>query len=487
MDPLAPISRWIVAPLWAAWERTPYLFTYRRMLQTQFDSPEIIRKRQEDRLRVIVQNAYAETSYWRRLFDHLSLKPTDIRTLDDLKRLPVLTKQELRANVKLNPDGTVTTPLLAYPFSEEGTDDALMRLTNAEAGIASTKLHFFKTSGSTGVPLVTVCDEKCAQFKRAAVLRSDEWSGWKRGERIASIWGNPQLRTDWRGRIRRALLERNNAYLDTLKMDECSMNRFTDILLAKPPSLLFGHAHSLYLYAGFLRSSRPEVSIRPRGIISTCMVLHDFERERIRRVFQCEPTDRYGCEEVGLIASQCERHTGLHVNADCLYVELIDGEGNPCEPGTPGRIIITDLVNRAMPILRYEVGDTAGWAMEPCPCGRGLPLLARIEGRVADYVITRTGEYVSGISLTENFACMVPGIAQLQIIQEDIDLFTFNIVRSTEFNDASLRKIAELVGERFGETACFECVFLEKIPQEPSGKYRFCISKVLSQTKESSY
>jgi phenylacetate-CoA ligase len=120
----------------------------------------------------------------------------------------------------------------------------------------------------------------------------------------------------------------------------------------------------------------------------------------------------------------------------------------------------------------------AVWAGRPCSCGRGLPLLERIEGRVADYVVTPRGELISGISLTENFAVLVPGIAQLQIVQEEVDRFVFRIVKAPDFGPPSLDKIRGLVVERFGPEVRYECQFVDRIRQEPSGKYRFCISKV---------
>ena len=105
-------------------------------------------------------------------------------------------------------------------------------------------------------------------------------------------------------------------------------------------------------------------------------------------------------------------------------------------------------------------------------------MLSRIEGRVADYVVTKSGKFISGISLTENFADKIPGVNQMQIIQETIDSFTFNIVKGEEFNAESLEVLAQLSAQFFGEDVHYEPLFVEEIPQEPSGKYRFCISKV---------
>src|SRR5260370_42214848 len=173
----------------------------------------------------------------------------------------------------------------------------------------------------------------------------------------------------------------------------------------------------------------------------------------------------------------------MHVNADSVYVEIMcaDEPGaltRPGRPGESGSVIVTDLTNRAMPIIRYQVGDVAAMTDRACSCGRGLPLLERLEGREADYVVTQAGELISGISLTENFALHVPGLAQLQIVQETVQRFVFRIVRGPEFGPDSLRRIGELVAERFGPDVAFECEYVDAIPQEASGKYRFCISRV---------
>src|SRR5207237_7443085 len=146
--------------------------------------------------------------------------------------------------------------------------------------------------------------------------------------------------------------------------------------------------------------------------------------------------------------------------------------------GEAGSIVITDLSNFGMPLIRYQVGDVGVLSDRACPCGRGLPLLEAIEGREADYVVTADGQFVSGISLTENFAVLVPGVAQIQIVQEEVQRFLFRIVRAADFTAASERALGDLVAERFGRDTHYRCEFVDRIPQEPSGKYRFCISHV---------
>jgi phenylacetate-CoA ligase len=448
MDWHATLIRNAIGPLWARWEGSPYLKHYRRLLQTQYDDPQTIRSRQWGAVSEMLRHAYATVPYYRERFDREGIDPAQIRDYEDFCEIPVVTKSDIRAH---------GDRLLSEQFHRD-------------------QLHAKKTSGSTGVGLEVWVDPDSAQFKRACTLRSDEWSGWRFGEPIAAIWGNPEyLKRGWRGHFRNAVLERTIP-LDTLQMDEPTLERFACRLVSRPPSLIFGHAHSLYLFAEYLRNSG-HPTIRPRGIISTAMVLHSWQRQTIEEVFACKVTNRYGCEEVSLIACECEEHDGLHINADGVFVEVAHG-GKPLGPGEAGSLLVTDLTNRAMPLIRYQVGDVAVMADRHCRCGRGLPLLERLEGREADYVVTRSGKLISGISLTENFANLIPGVAQLQIIQETIDRFRFRIVRSTQFGPESIDRIRELVAERFGPDAEFECEYVDRIPQEPSGKYRFCISKV---------
>ncbi len=448
VDNHAILIRKVIGPLWARWERSPYLRHLRVLKRTENDDPETIRNRQWTALQALLKHAYATVPYYRRRFDEEGIRPRELTGLEDCDRLPVLTKADIRAHAE---------DLLSSEY-----DRSVLRLN--------------KTSGSTGVTLEIWADEESMQWRRACAVRSDEWSGWRLGERVACVWGNPEyLRHGWRGRLRNALLERA-LYLDTLKIDDAALASFAALLLKKQPSLLFGHAHSVYLFAVYVRKGGIR-DIRPRGIITSAMALHNWQRQVIEEVFRCNVTNRYGCEEVGLIACECEKHEGMHINADNIYLEVVR-DGRPVEPGEPGSVLVTDLTNRAMPLLRYQIGDVAVLSRRRCPCGRGLPLLERLEGREADYVLTSSGQLISGISLTENFALQVPGVAQIQIVQETLERFCFRIVRGPDWKTQSLEVLQALVSERFGSGTVYECEFVEQIPQEPSGKYRFCISNV---------
>jgi phenylacetate-CoA ligase len=441
------LNRHLMHPLMAWREGSQHLRHLHTLERTQFDPPDVIRARQLAALKEQLRHAWDTVPYYRAAWTKVGVHPSDVRELADLAAFPVLTKADIRRHNRA---------LVSSAFD-------------------ITKLRVKTTSGSTGVPLTIYCDEAAMQFKTACTIRSDQWSGYRLGQRVAKVWGNPEYRHfGLKGRLRNYFFDRA-VYLDTLHLNDTRIAEFAHSIRRHRPGLIFGHAHSLYLVACALKKTGV-TDVRPSGIISTAMILHDWQRGVIEEVFGCKVTNRYGCEEVSLIASECEEHNGLHVNADSLYTEVAAAPGSA---GTgAGKLLVTDFINRAMPLIRYEVGDVVVPSTRTCPCGRGLPLLERVEGREADYVVTPAGNLISGISLTENFANLVPGTAQMQIVQESITQLRIRLVAGDEFCDASRLKIAELVRDTFGESVAHDVELVDAIPQEPSGKYRFCISNV---------
>lgn len=421
-----------------------------RHLQTlrerQYDNPAAVRGRQLEAVQSLLLHAYTTVPFYRNRLIASGCHPHDFKSLDDLRHLPILTKAEIR---KFGND------LRSSAFEDQ-------------------PLFIKKTSGSTGVPLQIAVNCESMQWKTACTIRSDEWSGWRMGQRVAKVWGNPEYRNQGlKGRLRNYFVDRAR-YLDTINLDEARMREFAISLARKQPGLLFGHAHSLYLFACYVKKQFPG-SIRPGGIISTAMLLHEWQRVVIEDAFGCRVTNRYGCEEVSLIASECEQHDGLHLNSDSLYAEVLDDR--PDSDGE-GSLVVTDLTNLAMPLIRYKVGDVVVKSTRQCACGRGLPLIERIEGREADFVLTPRGKLISGISLTENFALHIRGTAQVQIVQENERFLRLRIVPDDDFGPDSEWQIAELVRDTFGPEMDYEVEPVASIPQEASGKYRFCISNV---------
>ena len=433
------LNRRVALPLLAAKRGSRHLKHLRHLERTQFDPPAVVRARQLDALKTTLLHAWDTVPFYRVAWQAAGVHPTEVKSLTDLRHFPVVTKSDIRTR------------------GDEMVSAAFDR----------SKLRVKKTSGSTGVPLVVRIDEPGVQWKYACTLRSDQWSGYRLGQRVAKVWGNPEYRHfGLRGRVMNHLFDRA-VYLDTIHLTGDRIREFTAHVRRHRPGLIFGHAHSLYLVACELKKAGV-TDVRPNGIISTAMPLHDWQRAVIENVFGVPATNRYGCEEVSLIASECEHHNGLHVAAESVFTEV--------EPS--GHLLVTDLSNRAMPLIRYRVGDVVTATDRQCPCGRGLPLLEKVEGRDADYVVTPAGSLISGISLTENFAVLVGGVAQMQLVQEEVTFLRVRMVPDERFTDASRGQIAKLVADTFGPAMRHEVELVDAIPQEPSGKYRFCVSKV---------
>ncbi len=445
------VPDWVVGrltePAWDLYERSVRLRTYRELARRQFDPPEALAARREVRLRALVRHAAAASPFHRRRLQAAGCDPERVRSIEDLRRLPLLTKADVR----------------------EHLDGILARTHRREDLVPA------KTGGSTGVALSVYCDRRCAQLRQGAALLADTWSGWRLGQAVAAVWGNPPRPQSFRNHVRSAFKERF-LYLDTMRLNEETVREFVAGWRRLRPGLLFGHAHSLYLLAAMLEEMGEE--LRPAGIVGSSMMLLRPEREVIERVFARRMINRYGCEEVSLIACECERREGLHVNAEHLEVEVLRDDGTPCGPAEDGRIVVTEFVNFGMPMLRYEVGDRGAWHGRPCPCGRPSPLLRAVTGRMADFLVAADGSRVAGISLIENTLTRYPGIAQLQVVQEELGRIELRVVRAAGWTEEVAAALLRVFREALGGDPVVAIRFQDAIPPEPNGKYRFSICRV---------
>lgn len=294
--------------------------------------------------------------------------------------------------------------------------------------------------------------------------------------KVAAIWGNPPIANTLKKKLRNFLLD-HFIYLDTININETSVKYFIEQWHKERPQVLFGHSHSIFILATFLERLGVE-TLRPHGIISTSMQLLDPERLVIERVFGCRVINRYGCEEVSLIACECEKHEGLHLNIDHVVVEFLRDDGTVAKPGEEANIVVTELINHGMPLIRYRVGDMGVSSDRKCSCGRGLPVMERVTGRRADFLKRHDGSLVAGVSLVERTLTAIPGIEQMQLVQDRIDLVKVIIVKDTRFDDTAeqwLRSELQLI---FGDGTDIHLSYVAALDQTSSGKYRFSICNV---------
>lgn len=442
------IRRNIIEPLWAIKAKSPLLAYWKVLDKRQYFSEERLLEDQWKKVKQIVQFAHDHNGYYKKVFGSIGLKPEDINNKADFKNIPITTKKDIREKSK---------QLISEGYKKE----TLLKA---------------KTGGSTGTPLELYMTEHCAHLKKAATRRSDMWSGWKPGEPVGAVWGNPDYPVTFKNKLRNQLIS-PFVYLDTMRLDEAAVLKFAKAWRKEKPSLLFGHSHSLYLLAVFCEELNIS-EICPKSIISTSMMLLPHERKTIENVFGVKVFDRYGCEEVSLIASECETHEGFHLNIDHLFVEFIKPDGRDALPGEEGKIVVTDLLNKAMPIIRYRVEDVGIPSHKKCSCGRGLPLMEKVSGRTADFLIREDNSLVAGVSMIERTLTRIQGVMQMQIIQEAINDIQINIVKNDKYNDDSKDQLINEFIDVFGNNALINIDYVRRIKQEKSGKYRFSITKV---------
>lgn len=442
------IRRSIIEPLWAIKSGTPLLRHWRELEESQFLSEKQLRERQWARLKMMVEFAFLNNAYYRRRFQEYGIRLEEIKTPEDLRKAPILTKKEIRGHGE---------QLISNGFNRSHLMEA-------------------KTGGSTGTSLKLYLTEECSELKNACARRHNRWSGWEVGEPVAAVWGNPVYPVGLKEKLRDALLS-PTIYLDTMALTEEAVKKFAADWGRVRPTLLFGHAHSIYLLAKMVLETGIH-GIAPKGVISSSMMLLPHERAVIERVFCVKVFDRYGCEEVGLISSECGRHEGMHINIDHLFVEFIKEDGTPAQPGELGAIVVTDLINKAMPFIRYRIEDMGVPLDRKCPCGRELPMMENVAGRVADFLVKKDGTRIAGISLIENSLTRIPGIEQMQIVQNDRENIIVNIVPDDHFSSENKRELIRYFSKTFGSDMQIDLREVPEIQAERNGKYRFSICRV---------
>ncbi len=191
--------------------------------------------------------------------------------------------------------------------------------------------------------------------------------------------------------------------------------------------------------------------------------------------------DMYSAEEVGYIALQCPEHEHYHVQAENLLVEILDESDRPCPPGAIGRVVLSTLHNFAMPLIRYEIGDYAEPG-EPCPCGRGLPVIRRILGRERNLMACPDGQRRFPVFPAGNWMHIAP-IRQIQIVQKTVDHLELRLAISTELRREEQEELKGVLRKSLGFPFRFTFAYYEEIPSGPGGKYEDFICEVSTLEK----
>jgi phenylacetate-CoA ligase len=231
----------------------------------------------------------------------------------------------------------------------------------------------------------------------------------------------------------------------------------------------------LRTYAAFLRRRRESLHFQLTAVVTTAEVLTPSDRTLLESTFGARVYNEYGCGELGTIAHECERGS-MHLNSENLIVEILDGPRH-CSAGEVGELVITELNNTAMPLVRYRIGDFAAFSRERCACGRSLPALEGIYGREYDLIYNRSGHMFHGeffMYIAEEAQRQGLGIGAFQIIQDAYDHFTIRVQAATGYGPRTEDFVRQRITDGYGP-AEIDFVQVDRIPREASGKMRLIV------------
>jgi len=427
-------------------------YYYLRSLRKRVFWPkERLRQYQNEKLKEILEYAYENVPFYRRKFEKAGVKPSDVKTVEDLKKLPITRKDEIRRNL-----GQMVSE--RYDVS---------------------RLKMLRTSGSTGEPLFFYISGAEDEYRKARHLRANIVCGQRLRDRYVTI--THPVYFGQTTRLQRFLgfyapipvsvfddVDKQISFIEGLKAD-----------------VLDGYASSLLLLAKRVDQKGVE-TINPRFLISGADLIDAYSRKYVEGVFNAPFYDQYGCAELERLAWQCEERNGYHIDADSIVMEFVDEDGEEVAPGETGEIVCTSLFNYAMPFIRYAVGDIGKASEEnACPCGRTFPLMKIVEGRKDAIVVLPDGRVISSFAFMAAMyqLSFYKDIEQFRIIQKKDNLFNFLIKMN---NNSSKKKIAEKelttlfskVLHLTAEEARFEVEFVKEIPLDKSGKFQIFVSEL---------
>jgi len=408
-------------------------------MKSQWRSRDEIREYQNRKLTKLIQHIYHNIPYYHTIMKNKGIAPHDIRSVDDLKHLPILTKELIKKNAR---------EIVFKGMNKRGLKKVM-------------------TGGTTGERLSLFRDRTSRIWEHAALLRGWSWARYNIGDTMVefTIYNNKSML----GSIQSKLL--NSYSFFALAKAEEILNNLEKVKSLKPDCIT-GLASSLYNIATLMGKYHIN-SVRVPILFSYGEMLHDYQRKVLADTFNGKVYDYYGSNEIGSIAYDCE-YNKKHITDEHVIFETISSNGINVNK-TPGDIVLTDLDNYAMPFIRYKIGDVGTLLDNQCECGRGLRMLASLDGRSQEFLKTMDGHYVPGVYFPPRFR-QLKGIEQFQIIQPDINNINLKIVKNDLFSANEVNTMILMIKEKLGEEVNVSVEECASIPMTSRGKTRLVIS-----------
>ncbi len=426
--------------------------SYLTLDRTQWLPREQLEEFQLLQLGDLVRHAATHVPYYRRTFAEAGVSPDRIRSLEDFRQIPFLSR---------------------LAITDLGSD---LHATELPPGISDSGTS--TSSGTSGVPIAVRQTTRDQTWWIAHYLRDLEWAGIDPGGTFATFrpmkgktpeeelgYANGTSIPHWMP-VLSPILDTGPAHVMDLRQD---LGKQLDWLRRVNPDYLLGYPSHLAILAERVTPlTRPG---RLRAIQAIAEALSPEVKSRLEAAFGVRVIDLYSCTEAGYLASPCPQGHGMHVHAENVLLEVLDEAGKPCRPGELGRVVITCLHNYRMPFLRYDILDGAVLGAERCPCGRGLPLLTRVDGKLRPWFRLPSGERKSSTTLSVAFQ-KIPGLVQFQVIQRATGRFETRIVPGKEWSEKSLGKVREIVASFVEAEGWWEIEVVPEIPRTGGGKVR---------------
>jgi phenylacetate-CoA ligase len=432
-----------------AWHR--YGRAYRRALQECLERDDWpadrMRRYQDDRIRAVIRTAYAATAHYREIMDGLGIRPEGIRSVSDLRQLPILEK------------GTVR---------DEGA--RLMSSPRPRPGW----VHGH-TSGTTGTPMGLWYDRATCVITNAVDRRQKIWGGMGRADWIGMFLGRVVVPVKSGAPYWRANHVQRQVWFSSFHMSDAALPSYVEEIRRKRLQYIEGYPSTLFILAQHLLERGQKVPMK--GVFSSSETLHRIQREAITEAFDCDLFDFYGHAERTIFAAECEAHSGRHLAEDFGFVEVVNAQGQQVAPGETGYLVGTSLHNQAMPLIRYRTGDLSSIQEEPCPCGRSARRIADVTTKAEDIVVTPDCRLISPSILTHPFKPF-EGVLKSQIVQEQLDFVRVRLVLAESFSTTDRERLIAGIQARLGGDVRIAVEEVEAIPPEPSGKFRWVVSRV---------
>ncbi len=438
------LFRNVILPMEDMALRTSVSRTLRAYSKSEWWSADRMTEYQDEKVVRLLRHAYENVPYYKRVMDERGIQPGGLTGVVDLARFPLLTREMVRRE----------------------RDNLKSR------DLKSRRAKINSTGGTTGEPLRYYADWSAWSADWASLYRGWGYAGYRPGDKIATLAGSSlmgDVSVNWKQALR-VKLERNLPLSVASLSPEIARRHASDLSDFRP-RFVRGYPTALFVFARHVRSlglSIPGLT----GIMTTAEMLRPEHRQTIEEVLQAPVFDGYGCRDGGAIAMECDRHLGMHICSERGVFQFLDDEENPA--GT-GRIVTTDLLNYAMPFIRYETGDRGTLAPEPCPCGRGLPLIQSLDGRTTDVLTFHNGRTLSGPATTLMFRDST--FLAYQLRQTADDLLQVSYVADDSIDvETQIEPIRAMLENHVGSDVRIEFRLVDDIPATRAGKRRFIIS-----------